>query len=42
VTRQGPYIYLEYARFADDRARRKPLDLGDERSPPGDSPDTPQ
>jgi Reverse transcriptase (RNA-dependent DNA polymerase) len=28
-------------RFADDGARRKPLDLGDARSPPGDSPDTP-
>jgi group II intron reverse transcriptase/maturase len=28
-------------RFADDSARRKPLDLGDERSPPGDSPDAP-
>jgi hypothetical protein len=29
-------------RYADDCARRKPLDLGDERSPPGDSPDAPQ
>jgi group II intron reverse transcriptase/maturase len=29
-------------RYADDGARRKPLDLGDERSPPGDSPDAPQ
>jgi RNA-directed DNA polymerase len=28
--------------YADDCARRKPLDLGDERSPPGDSPDAPQ
>ena len=29
-------------RYADDCARRKPLDLGDERSPPGDSPNAPQ
>ena len=29
-------------RWADDCARRKPRDLGDERSPPGDSPDAPQ
>lgn len=29
-------------RYIDDCARRKPLNLGDERSPPGDSPDAPQ
>jgi RNA-directed DNA polymerase len=33
---------LQVIRYADDCARRKPLDLGDERSPPGDSPDAPQ
>jgi hypothetical protein len=31
-----------WVRYLDDCARRKPLDLGDERSPPGDSPDAPQ
>jgi hypothetical protein len=36
---KGNYLYV---RYADDCARRKPLDLGDERSPPGDSPDAPQ
>jgi RNA-directed DNA polymerase len=36
------YRRLLYVRYADDCARRKPLNLGDERSPPGDSPDAPQ
>ena len=31
-----------WVRYLDDCARRKPLNLGDERSPPGDSPDAPQ
>jgi RNA-directed DNA polymerase len=39
--RKGLANFL-YVRYADDCARRKPLDLGDERSPPGDSPDAPQ
>jgi RNA-directed DNA polymerase len=38
---QGQANFL-YVRYCDDSARRKPLDLGDERSPPGDSPDAPQ
>jgi group II intron reverse transcriptase/maturase len=39
--RKGLANFL-YVRYADDCARRKPLDLGDERSPPGESPDAPQ
>jgi hypothetical protein len=33
VTRYQQWTYVEYARFADDRARPKPLLLRDERSP---------
>jgi RNA-directed DNA polymerase len=39
---KGKNKQVNLVRYADDCARRKPLDLGDERSPPGDSPDAPQ
>src|SRR5262249_18764254 len=42
VTRRGKYTYLEYARFADDGARPKPLLWWDERSPPRECPDSPE
>jgi hypothetical protein len=35
-------LAYESGHYAGDCARRKPLDLGDERSPPGDSPNASQ
>jgi hypothetical protein len=42
VTRNGAHTYVEYVRYADDRARPKPLLLWDERSPPRECPDSPE